>query len=430
MTELKRGLDRALSGMEFSPDNRLSVREAMRLEGDVTMRKKMSSALVLAVIAVLILAGVAFAAVVTKGFGWFATWVDDPAWQYNMNELNRRAEDILARQIVFNADGTREVFRFEATQGYYDGTRADVSYSLAVLDYSADTAWRPSADELSRMECLEKGIELMFPDGFEAASAAFARDFKTQGVGGAHIHGYYLGDGVWLPDGRRLDWEDGAGEWADGVMIGYRRIGELPKEVRNKPSVQLIFRVKEYDFYYYKDETGFYCRQKKGREFDLDPVTLKRVEGNNQIARGTEDFAKYVVWTEAKISPVGVDATIWQKLPDEWVVPDAWTRSEDLRGVDYIKDYRLYANGAQLEGSMNSERTGGDAIASEDFSGEKAEFPEVFASEDPWRLYEFGCQFQGVPEGTQEIRLRPVYSISGERPEEDVVLKMPDTPSD
>ena len=213
-------------------------------------------------------------------------------------------------------------------------------------------------------------------------------------------------------------------------MIGYRRIGELPKEVRNKLSVQLIFRVKEYDFYYYKDETGFYYRQKKGREFDLDPVTLKRVEGNTQIARGTEDFAKYVVWTEAKISPVGVDATIWQKLPDEWVVPDAWTRSEDLRGVDYIKDYRLYANGAQLEGSMNSERTGGDAIASEDFSGEKAEFPEVFASEDPGRLYEFGCQFQGVPEGTQEIRLRPVYSISGERPEEDVVLKMPDTHSD
>ena len=69
-------------------------------------------------------------------------------------------------------------------------------------------------------------------------------------------------------------------------------------------------------------------------------------------------------------------------------------------------------------------------IASEDFSGEKAEFPEVFASEDPGRLYEFGCQFQGVPEGTQEIRLRPVYSISGERPEEDVVLKMPDTPAE
>jgi hypothetical protein len=96
--------------------------------------------------------------------------------------------------------------------------------------------------------------------------------------------------------------------------------------------------------------------------------------------------------------------------------------------VDYVKDYHLYADGAPLEGSINSEGTGGDAINSEGFSGEKAEFPEVFTSEDPATLYEYGYEFQGVPEGAKELRLRPVYSISGERPDEDLVLTIPDRP--
>ncbi len=461
MTELKRSLDRALSGVEFRPEIRRCVRLAvfseqkaahavrretlvakqsrtktMKRDASATRgrvppsgmsevpqtRRRLSAALVVALIAVLILMAVAVAAVVTRGFGWYATRIDDPVAKYKLDQLEQRAENIVAEQTVLLEKGA---LRFTVSQGYYDGTRADVTFSLTMPDRSADTAWRPSAEGLSGMEKLLEGNDLAVSEGFDGIDEILHRDFVAQGACGVHIHNYYIGDGVWLPDGQRLVWVDSDMDWQGDVMTGYRSFEPLPQEAKDKPSVQLIFRVKEFDLFYYKDETGVYYNQKAGRTIDLDPITVLRGKGSTQDYRGMSDFGRYATWAEAAVSPVDVKAKVWMRLPDEWVMADSWTRGEDLQGVDYVKDYHLIADGVQLEGWMISEGSGIDAIKGEGFSGEKARFPEVFAEDDPAKLYSYEYRYRGVPEGAKEIRLRPVYSISGEHPEEDVVLEIP-----
>ena len=393
MTALKRSLDRALSGVEFRPENRRRVREAVG-KGDVKMRGKMSAALIFALIAALILAGVAVAAVITRGFGWYAARNDNPVEKYRLDQLEQRAEDVSSEQTASVGAEAESTIQFEVSQGYYDGSRVDVTYSLIMPNRFADTSWRPTGEELVKMEKRDS-VSASLWEGFEGVDQALKRDYDEQGACGVHTHGYYIGDGVWFPDGQRAVWKDGAEDWAGNTLTGYRSYPDLPKSARNKKSIQLTFRLKEYDTYYYRNATGFYDLYQSGRDVDLDPVTIVRGKGSNETYRGTADFGQYAAWTEAEVSPVDVKAQVWMRLPDAWVTGDSWTRGEDLKGVDYVADYHLIADGLALEGSKTSEGSGTDAIKGEGFSGEKARFPDVFASVDPAKLYETEYEFRG-----------------------------------
>ncbi len=432
MKDLRESLDRSLSGVEFRPELRRRVREAVRPEAGkgAMMRRKMSAALMLALIAVLILAAVAVAAVITRGFGWFATQYDG-ADAYNLSELGRRAEDIVARQSVSKENGSGEAFRFEVLQGYYDGSRADVAYNMEIVDRSADTSWRPTADDVSKMIRYGDSASSSFVNGFEALNGEFRRSHEEGTAIGVHIHDYLLSDGAYLTDGTRLEWENGNETWKGNVMTGYRGFDSLPEEARNRDSVRIIFQVREYDGYYYQDETGSrYYMGQEGRTVELAPVALIRGEGGTKAVQGTKDFGTYTIWAMASVSPVGVQATVWQKLPEAWITADVWKRDGDLAKTDYVNDYLLLADGARLEGHLISEgyASAMAAVKSIGEEGVRRSIPDVFRKEALEKLYRIRLEYQGVPEGAKELRLRPVYSISGEHPDEDLVLTIPDQP--
>ncbi len=426
MTALKKSLDRSLSGVEFRPALRHRVLEAAGIEKkrSVRMQRKMSAAVVFALVAALILAGVALAAVITRGFGWYADRYDSPVAKHKLDQLETRSETIAAERDVLIGDGNGEKLRFEVARGYFDGERVDVTYSLIVPDRSADTAWRPSAEELAQMEKMTAG-GITDEENFPGMREAMDRDFAQKGVCGVKVHSYFLGDGAWLADGQRIVWDIGEESWEGNALIGYRSYENLPENVRDQVLIGLTMRVKSYDIYYYCDEAGIYFRYQEGETFDLEPVTLTRSATKSWVAQGTADFGHYAIQAEATISPVTVKATVWQRLPEEWVTGDTFERGDDLKSVDYIRDYRLIADGVPLEGEIDGEGYAGTKTASESFSGmdEREEIPEIFRAQEPERLYQFILEYEGVPEGTKEIRLRPVYSLSGERPEEDLVLK-------
>lgn len=251
------------------------------------------------------------------------------------------------------------------------------------------------------------------------------RDLAEKGACGARVHSYFIGDGAWLADGQRIVWETGEESWEGNALTGYRSYEELPKEAQDQPSIELTLRVKSYDISYYCDGTGIYFRYQEGEKIDLKPVTLTRSESKARIARGTEDFGHYAVWAEATVSPVAVKATVWQRLPEEWISGDAFDWGDGLRDVDHVRDYRLIADGVALEGEIDSEGYASGMTASESFSGKdwREEVPEIFRDGEPEGLHEFVLEYEGVSEGAKELRLRPVYSLSGERASEDVVLE-------
>lgn len=410
MTALKRSLDRALSGVEFRPENRRRVREAVG-KGDVKMRGKMSAALIFALIAALILAGVAVAAVITRGFGWYATQIDDPAAQYSLNELDKRATVAEAER---TPAGQESGPRFEVTQAYYDGSRIDVAYTLTAPDHYSDASWRPTAEELKQMRYEETDGILQFEDS--GVNGRLQDDFTRDGACGLHIHSYFVGENFSIDGVKSMEWSVYGAAWEDGETSGCATLKDLPKKAMNKDSVSLTFSLTEYDTYYYRIATGFYYRIVRHGVQMLDPIVVPRGKGETVTIKASAAFDAYRVIAKAFVSPVEIEVLICQVLPDAWVVKDPWTRGRDLKGVDYIKDYHLVANGALLESSPSTEGNGAGRLENE--------LPKAFRKTNPKNLYTIEIEGQGVPEGAKELRLRPVYSIGGERPAEDVVLAL------
>lgn len=425
MTALKKSLDRSLSGASLRPTlKRYILAETAGGEKTRPARRKLSASVAFALITALILAGVAVAAVVIRGFGWFAAQSGSSLAKYKLEQLEQRAEVVNSERIAsIKGDAGREI-RLEVSRGYYDGSRADVTYSLYAPGRSADTSWRPTEAELTKME--KDAIDGTQWEGFDEQKAAYERDFAETGISGVRIHNYYIVDSAWLPDGQQTYMVNGEEYWEGNKLNGYRSYSELPASARDKSSIQLALMISTYDICYYQDDTGIYFSYQLGQYVKLDPITVVRGKGDTGIRSGTKDFERYAVWAKAEGSPVGTKAAVWQRLPKEWINGNIWERDEDLEKTDFINDYRLLADGVRLEGRMVTEAYASEIIASESFrrGDRQDEIPEVFQSEAPEVLYLMRFEFQGVPEGVKELRLRPVYSLSGERPEEDVVMEI------
>jgi hypothetical protein len=145
-------------------------------------------------------------------------------------------------------------------------------------------------------------------------------------------------------------------------------------------------------------------------------VTILRGEGKLVDVQGYRKYNAYSACADAAVSPVRTSAVIWQKLPDELVTADRW--SEDLAGVDFPNDYLLVVDGKAAEGIVYGEEGYGNKISG------ATKIPERFRKADPKKLYVYEIVFPGVPAGVGEVSLRPVYSISGPRPDEDIALKL------
>ena len=424
MNALKESLNRSLSGVTLRPEVRRRVWRAVtgecapsrRIIGkDKTSGRRFSAALIFALIAALILAGVALAAVITRGFGWYATQVDDPVSQYSMNELEKRATVAGAKREAASGGDAGEA-RFEVTQAYYDGSRIDVAYRLSAPDHTSDTTWRPTEDELNQMPFHAEGGELAFDDA--GVNGRLADDYALDGACALHIHSYFVGEKFLVEGVPSKGWESYDPAWEDGETGGYQILEDLPKQARDRENVTLTFSLTEYDLYYYRVSTGFYYQIVRQDAKMLEPVVIPRGKGRTVNVKASAAFDAYQVIAKASVSPIKVEVLICQIMPEAWAGADPWTRARDLRGVDYIKDYRLFANGVTLASSLSGEGEGAGRL--------EGELPKAFRKADPKRLYTLEIEAQGVPEGTKEIRLRPVYSMSGENAEEDVVLKVPD----
>ena len=385
------------------------------------VKRKVSFAVAFAAALVLALACTAFAA----GIGVFGKIADQwAAWGGDayMNALDEKSVAVGQTQSV-PADGVCPEVTLTLAQSYYDGENLYISYEGTGFGEAIDYAWRPTDEELARMEIDPEldGTALM-PGATPAVPAIMSPDMTQQqedareafvqrmlgiaakeGSAGAAIYDTYLSDGVYLSgmgDYLELSMSEDVPS-PDGAIIGMREFQKpLLEAARGQDALALDVKVYRGVTYRYYDGAHWYIlRDFANRQENIVTFTVHRnTEENADVLTAERTFDDYKVEAEAVVSELKVKTTITvTNFAGVQVMADEPKPGE-------LCDYRIYVNGERahmLSGEFGAMANGQLEIK-----------------------YEFT-----LPEETlQTISLVPEYAGEDgewiERPEETVTLTM------
>ncbi|NLG24251.1 MAG: hypothetical protein GX558_02775, partial [Clostridiales bacterium] len=149
-------------------------------------------------------------------------------------------------------------------------------------------------------------------------------------------------------------------------------------------------------WYYYRDASGGYSLFEPA-ETELITVEIPRSSARTAGYHAAYDGEIYAAKAEALVSPVNVRATIVVTAPGAWSAP--WGSIDELREAnrDMIGEYVLIVDGETYSG-IDEVSWSGDMLT---LSGE----------------------FAVAVKDAGSLRLRPVYAIRGEAPDEDLILR-------
>lgn len=397
MRDVKDGLNRRLGG----------IASTRRLEADILnktiyketddMKKsgKTSMALIAAILALALLAGVAFATgAAQSAFKQLSELFKGESGKYEAMDALSGADSI---EIMINeASGTR----FVIDQSYYDGEQLMLAYHIDNGVIDTDLSYAISGDEAT-----SRGVFVNIKDKLSDADyAAFTERLAQSGAAGVSFTEYVLGDGVWLT-GDALIQAAMSMDISNGVYIEYET--PLPDTARGQDALALKFTLFENKCYYYAANAGpevpnestqsmryYYKSERIGKTY-IEATIPRDASGCVRVSGGMQTDI-YAAQADAEISPVNVRATITLAIPGAWAV--LWDSIDELIKADndMIYTYALALGGETFYG-MTQNNVDGLTCAMQ------FDFPVALT-------------------GQTELRLRPVYAISGAREAEDIVI--------
>ncbi len=388
MNRLKERLNRALAGVEITPalEERIMKGRAKKVKRKLTIA--LTAALVL-----LLAAGIAYATgVFTSIFGGMK------GMYANGNDEKYEAMDGLS-----NAGSTSEALTvapgvtLSVKQTYYDGEQLALGYAVEGVA-AADMTFSPGHPEFEEFREAVMGGEGAAAVSFnellsDEECALFEKKLNETGAAGFICQSVYLGDGVSLADGTEMtSFINTAVE--GGTYIEFET--PLPDAARNKDSLSLALNVRSQKLYYYRDATGSYVMTGPVQTQDV-AVEVPRSTDRVNWYQGSYACETYSAAARLLVTPVNARATIEMKIPAEWTVP--WNSMDELAesGADILVDYVLVVDGTPLEGDLSEE------------------------SEDGGRA--LSLEFELPSDDAAAFSLRPVYAVSGEHADEDIILK-------
>lgn len=378
------------------------------------MKKKVSLALVCAVILSLALAGAAIAAALGV-FGQFGT--NDKQRSERLQNLDAAADNVgvtvsvsspeaQERPAETQTDYDRLLARqyersFELTleQTYCDGNKLYYSYTL-----------KHSVPETEMGEGKPSGFEQWDVENpGQRYDEVWGHDDPTLDESiiswlDGHESGWYaydsvgLGDGARLSDGTPLNIQDGEGQRVDETTIrGYQEV-ELPDGLEGD-TLDIELSVLYGTSVYYQDGTGVYwahVAQPENRGILRIPFTVS-LNGTTTGLSGEAAFEEYSAKASVLVSDVDISGSVVIDCPEVWKehITD-WV--EGISGTEYIISYSLYTPDGQKLSNNNGS----------------------FWINEEGKL-EIGVRYDRT-ESTEGLRLRPEYSESGERESEDIPL--------
>ncbi len=410
---LRSALKACLSNASF-PDER--QREVLsQMGGERVLKRKVSLALVCAVILSLALAGVAIAAALGV-FGQFGT--TDEQRSERLQRLDTAAETIGAAVSV-SAPEAREQpaeaqtdydrllarqygrsFELTLEQAYCDGSKLYFSYTLQYSAPEMETGeGKPSGFEQWDIENPGQRYEEVWSHDDPTLDESIISWLDGHESGWYAYDSVGLGDGARLSDGTPLNIQDREDQQVDETTIrGYQEV-ELPEGFEGD-TLEIELSVLYGTSVFYQDGTGVYwahVAQPENRGILRIPFTVSP-SGTATGLSGEGAFEEYSARASLLVSDVDISGDVVIDCPEAWKehITD-WV--EGVSGTEYVISYSLYTS----DGQRMPNRDGSFWINEEGKLVINVRYDRT--------------------ESTEGLRLRPEYSESGERESEDIALK-------
>lgn len=359
-------------------------------------RARLSVALIAAILLTIALTGAALAA------GWFGSVFSTMSGRYQ----NGDRSDYQALEALAERNGKAKGFTFsdgssvtlQLSESYFDGEQLIAGFTLTcnapaqMIDPSSETfqnmqAYRPEAFPLAD----EKTLRALLPG---TLYDDFMTELEKEGRACAAVLDVYMSDGVSVNGEYLSPKMDDRGVYDDGTQWRYIEFERpLPEEIRTQNELTLSARVYGQRTLVYMDENGLKVDYGvEAREhFDAE-WSLHRTEVDIRSYHTSASGSDYASEIELTVSPVNAHLTIETKVSDSWESAEL-DEYGGRDGIDFLWMWEIYVDGTRLD----------SAVETASRYGETATFPVGSA---------------------EAITLRPVYVISGEHPDEDVVIHL------
>lgn len=408
---IKQSVQQSLSGIAFADARKQQV--LTKIKGEKPMKKKLSIALVCAVLILTLLMGTALAAVL----GVFGRMNASP---YDAQKLARLDEAAQVMDVTVPLEAPisqatapalttydeillrQQERRFELTlnQTYYDGRKLYYSYTLKT---NGAQRWQGEGMPSGVTEWLMEEPGKRYGDvwsndipGRDEEIESWLNSHKSSWIA---FENWSLGDGARAVNGVDLDIIGGESEMLDdGTLLGWQEV-LVPAELAEKEELTIELSVLYSAALYHQDETGVrwaHIAQPENRGILRIPFTVTK-NGQTQHLQGEAQFAAYAAKAGLSVSDVEISGKAILKVPVEWT--DTLTdRIENTHSGDVILNYQLMADGQMLPNHGGSLYTPMDG-----------------------RL-EIAVTFD-LPQSMNELKLIPEYARSGLHYEEAIPLK-------
>ena len=410
--DIKDSLDAQLSGLHVSEWQQAQMFNRIVKGEQPIMKKKISAALVFAIVMVLAMGSMALA-VGTGMFGYFKetqennnggrleklesvadTYETTKAAAMPTPEVPVTGDTMYDKLL---AEEYSHTFELTLDQAYCDGHKLYYAYTLKRNAPFSKTYGEGEPTGGFEFDWVDEGMtaneSIHFEDEEEKAW------FENHKVAYEIYSGFGLGDGADTPDGEYLMILDSAYEQVDDCTVrGFQEV-EIPADVTVGDTFDFVLTINEYGGAYYQTETDFkraYARIPEGRGFIRVPFTVK-VDNKAEIHAGSVTTDVYSAQATLFVSDVDVSGYVYIDCP-EWVkafeaYTDKMMNGEQAEMPNVITEFELAADDQVVEaidyGYGVDQKTG-------------KFFVEV--------RYD-------LPESTETLSLRPVYE-SGNMGEE------------
>ena len=414
--DIKTSLDAHLSGLHVSERQQAQMLNSIVKGEQPVMKKKISAALVFAIVLVLAMGTVALAA----GMGLFGHFKET---QENNNGARLEKLETLADTYETTkaaamptpanpvtgdtmydkllAEEYSHTFELTLDQAYCDGHKLYYSYTLKrnVPISKIYGEGEPTGD--FDFKWVEEGKtaneSIHFEDEEEKAW------FENHKVAYEIYNGFGLGDGADTPDGQYLMILDSAAEQVDEyTRRGFQEV-EIPEDVTVGDTFDFVLTINEYGGAYYQTETDFkraYAKIPENNGFIRVPFTVK-VDQKAEIRAGSVMTDTYSAQATLFVSDVDISGQVYF---DHAAFVEAYKEydskmmnGEEAQMPDIINAYELIADDQIIEPI-----DGGWGVDSK--TGK----------------YHVELRYD-LPSSTESLSLRPIYDSGDEGTEEEEI---------
>ena len=413
--DIQNSLDAHLSGLHVSERQQAQMLNRIVRGEQPIMKKKISAALVFAIVMVIAMGSMALAA----GLGLFGHFRQT---QENNNGARLEKLETLADTyettkaaamptpaIPVTGDTMYDkllseqyshTFELTLDQAYCDGHKLYYSYTLKRNAPMAATygEGEPTGDfNYTWVEEGKTANDCMMLEGEEKAW------FEEHKVAYKLFNGFGLGDGARTPDGYDLMILDSADEQVDAyTKRGFQEV-EIPEDVTVGDTLDFVLSINEYGGVYYQTEKDFRrasASVPEDRGFIRVPFTVK-VDKKAEIRAGSVTTDAYSAKATLFVSDVDVSGQVYfdnAEFVEAYKEYDSkMMKGEDAQMPDIINAYELIADGQTVEPI-----DGGWGVDA--------------------KTGQFRVELRyDLPSSTESLSLRPIYYDSGAGTEEEEI---------